>query len=51
MALLLAEGLKNEEVAERLFISAHTARRHTENVLGKLGLHSRKALALTLMQS
>ena len=51
VALLLAEGLKNEEVAGRLFISAHTARRHTESVLGKLGLSSRKALALKLMQA
>jgi DNA-binding CsgD family transcriptional regulator len=50
VALLLAEGLSNDGLAERLFISPHTARRHTENVLAKLGLHSRKALALKLMQ-
>lgn len=50
VALLLAEGLSNDQIAERLFVSPHTTRRHTENVLGKLGLCSRKALALKLFQ-
>lgn len=50
VALLLAEGLANDAIARRLFISPHTARRHTEHVLGKLGLSSRKALALKLLQ-
>lgn len=50
VALLLAEGIPNDRLAERLFISPHTARRHTERVLEKLGLRSRKALALKLMQ-
>ena len=50
VALLIAEGLANDEIAARLFISPHTARRHTEQVLAKLGLRSRKALALKLLQ-
>ena len=50
VALLIAEGLANDEIAARLFISPHTARRHTEQVLDKLGLRSRKALALKLLQ-
>ncbi|WP_412061748.1 response regulator transcription factor [Rubrivirga sp. IMCC45206] len=50
VALLLAEGLSNAALAERLFISPHTARHHTERVLDKLGLTSRKALALHLLQ-
>lgn len=50
VALLLAEGLSNDQLAERLFISPHTARRHTEQVLAKLELNSRKALALKLLQ-
>lgn len=50
VALLLAAGLPNAAIADRLFISPHTARRHTENVLAKLDLTSRKALALRLMQ-
>ena len=51
VALLLAEGLPNTDLAARLFISPHTARRHTEQVLAKLGLTSRKALALKLLQT
>lgn len=50
VALLLAEGLANDAIAERLFISTHTARRHTERVLEKMDLNSRKALALKLIQ-
>lgn len=50
VALLLAEGLSNRALAERLFISPHTARHHTEQVFGKLGLKARSALAHTLLQ-
>ncbi|HEX6965176.1 MAG TPA: helix-turn-helix transcriptional regulator [Gemmatimonadaceae bacterium] len=42
---LLARGLSNAEVARRLEISTHTARRHTERVLFKLGVHSRAQVA------
>lgn len=49
ITLLLAQGFSNEEIARRLFISAHTARKHTEHVLEKLGLKSRKALAIKLL--
>lgn len=50
VALLLAEGLDNRAVAERLYISPHTARRHTEKVLHKLGIASRTAVAITLLR-
>lgn len=49
VALLAAEGLSNEAIAERLRLSAHTVRHYLERVLTRLGLHSRKALALHLM--
>ena len=42
---LLAEGHKNSQVAQLLGISIHTARRHAERVLSKLGVHSRAAVA------
>lgn len=45
VALLLAEGLRNDAIAERLFIAPGTARRHTENVLAKLGVEGRAAVA------
>ena len=41
VALLLAEGCSNSTVASRLGISPHTARHHTQRVLGKLGVRSR----------
>jgi DNA-binding CsgD family transcriptional regulator len=49
VALLAAEGLSNAAIAERLRLSAHTVRHYLERVLDRLGLHSRKALALRLM--
>ena len=45
VALLLAEGRADKEIAEALFISPHTARRHTERVLHKMGVSSRAAVA------
>jgi DNA-binding CsgD family transcriptional regulator len=40
-ARLLGSGLGNAELASHLGISPHTARRHTEHVLAKLGAASR----------
>jgi DNA-binding CsgD family transcriptional regulator len=42
---LLAEGLTNSQVAERLFISPRTAAVHVSNVLAKLGMASRTEVA------
>lgn len=41
---LLAEGDSNDEIAEKLAISRHTVARHRENLMRKLGLHSRAEL-------
>jgi DNA-binding CsgD family transcriptional regulator len=49
VALLAAEGLSNAAIAQRLRLSAHTVRHYLERVLDRLGLHTRKALALYLM--
>jgi len=38
---LLAEGISNEGIAQALVISPETARTHIQNLLGKLGVHSR----------
>jgi DNA-binding NarL/FixJ family response regulator len=38
---LLAEGLRNSQIAERLFISERTVKVHVANIFGKLGLHDR----------
>lgn len=42
---LLAAGLTNREVAERLVISEKTAGRHVENLYAKLGVHRRAEAA------
>lgn len=38
---LLAEGLSNIELGERLFISVNTVRNHVRSILKKLGVHTR----------
>jgi DNA-binding CsgD family transcriptional regulator len=39
--VLLAEGLRNAEIAERLFVSRRTVDHHVSAILGKLGAGSR----------
>lgn len=41
IASLVAEGLTNREIAERLFMSRRTAEGHVARILGKLGFTSR----------
>jgi DNA-binding CsgD family transcriptional regulator len=41
VARQIADGLRNDAIASRLGISPHTARRHTERILEKLGIASR----------
>lgn len=38
---LLAKGMDNHQVGERLFISPQTVRTHTRSIMTKLDLHSR----------
>jgi predicted ATPase/DNA-binding CsgD family transcriptional regulator len=45
IAVLLAEGLTNPQIAERLAISSGTVRTHVERILGKLGATSRVQIA------
>jgi ATP/maltotriose-dependent transcriptional regulator MalT len=48
---LVALGLSNAEIAKRLFLSAHTVKRHVANILGKLELPTRAAAAAFAVKS
>jgi serine/threonine protein kinase/DNA-binding NarL/FixJ family response regulator len=43
---LLAEGLSNKEIAQRLFISSRTVNYHLDNIYSKLGVNSRTEAAI-----
>jgi LuxR family maltose regulon positive regulatory protein len=53
---LISEGLTNQEIASRFFLSPHTVKVHTRNIYGKLGAHNRtqavaRARALGILPS
>ncbi|GAB3440942.1 ATP-binding protein [Actinophytocola sediminis] len=45
VAELAAQGLTNDEIAQRLYVSVHTVRKQVAAALHKLGLDSRRQLA------
>lgn len=46
IVLLVAQGFKNKEMAERMFISEQTVKNHLHNIFDKLGVSDRLELAL-----
>jgi DNA-binding CsgD family transcriptional regulator len=50
VAALLGAAVTNREIAASLSISLHTARRHVESVLRKLGVHSRSEVHARLAE-
>jgi ATP/maltotriose-dependent transcriptional regulator MalT len=38
---LIADGLTNQEIASKLFLTLNTVKAHTRNVYSKLDVHSR----------
>ena len=51
IALALASGRTDASIALTLGISPHTIRHHAEHIFSKLGIHSRKAIALRLLEA
>ena len=47
----VSRGLGNAEIAERLWISEHTVRKHLENINHRLGVRSRVAAAVAYLPS
>jgi DNA-binding CsgD family transcriptional regulator len=50
VAELLAQGLTNREIAERLFIGVRTAEYHVDQLRNKLGVRSRAQVAVMWME-
>lgn len=50
IAMLVAHGLSNRQIAEQLFISRRTVDAHVEHIFGKLGITSRVTLAIQLRE-
>jgi DNA-binding CsgD family transcriptional regulator len=50
VGLLITQGKTNSEIASILGVTAHTARRHTEKVLVKVGVHSRAAASASMRE-
>lgn len=48
VVMLVAEGLTNAQIAERLWIAPGTVRRHLQNAFAKLGVHTRTAAVARL---
>jgi DNA-binding NarL/FixJ family response regulator len=48
---LVARGMKTSEIAEELVISTETARTHIQNILTKLGAHSRLEAATFVIEN
>ncbi len=46
IVILVAQGFKNKEMAERMFISEQTVKNHLHNIFDKLGVSDRLVLAL-----
>ena len=50
VALLVAEGLTNAQVGQRMFLSRHTIDFHLRQIFRKLNVHSRVAMTRRVLE-
>ena len=50
LAVLVAQGMSNSEVGERLGIASATVKKHLEQVYNRLGVSNRTQLAVLMMR-
>jgi DNA-binding NarL/FixJ family response regulator len=50
VAALVAQGYKNKQMAEKMFISEQTVKNHLHNIFDKLGVSSRQELAIYVIR-
>jgi DNA-binding NarL/FixJ family response regulator len=48
---LIADGLPNKDIADKLFLSVHTVKTHRKNIIKKLGINFKNASELILLIS
>lgn len=48
---MIAEGLTNKEIADRLFLSTHTITTHRKNIMNKLGVNNTAGIVLFAVKS
>jgi DNA-binding CsgD family transcriptional regulator len=46
VARLVAQGLRDRQISDELYISEHTVRSHISRIIGKTGLRGRMQLAV-----
>jgi DNA-binding NarL/FixJ family response regulator len=51
VADLLFSGLKNAQIADKLFISEITVKKHLQNIYNKVGVNSRTSLINKMLTS
>jgi len=51
VAVLVARGLTNRQIAEELIISERTAEGHVDHIRDKLGVHNRAEVAVWVVQN
>ncbi|MBX7093433.1 MAG: response regulator transcription factor [Flavobacteriales bacterium] len=48
---LIAEGYTNQQIAEKLFLSAHTVNTHRKNIMAKLGIANTAGIVMYAVKS